>query len=217
MKLPRQLNLLVDHARTAVPLVIVAGLAAYTWWLVQSVPGLGGGDRKAAAPSLPDYVLGAATVERFDAQGQRLSVLRGDTMTHYLEGDRLVVQRLRLVAQNAQGQVLNAVGREGHYQGLDGTVELVGGAQVVASGGPAGQAQGPVTFDGEVLTVNTRTRLLSSDQPVLLTSPQGTVRGSSLSYDANKGFATVGGRVNGRLSSARPAPVAPAPAPAAAP
>lgn len=202
MKRSRLVNLAFEHARTAVPLVIVAGLAAYTWWLVQSVPGLGGGGRKAPAPSVPDYVLGQATVERFDAQGVRLSVMRGDTMTHYVEGDRLVVEQLRLVARDAKGQVLNASAREGRYLGLDTTLELAGSARVVASDGQG--AQGPVTFEGEVLTINTATRQLSSNQPVLLTSPQGTVRGGSLSYDAAKGFTTVGGRVSGRLTTARP-------------
>ncbi|RZL09221.1 MAG: LPS export ABC transporter periplasmic protein LptC [Rubrivivax sp.] len=205
MKRSRLVSLAFDHARAAVPLVIVAGLAAYTWWLVQSVPGLGGGDRAAPAPTVPDYVLGQATVERFDAQGVRLSVMRGATMTHYLEGDRLVVEQLRLVARDAKGQILNASAREGRYLGLDSTLELAGNARVVASGGQGSLAtQGPVSFDGEVLTVNTATRQLRSDRPVLLTSSQGTLRGASLSYDATRGFTTVGGRVSGRLTTARP-------------
>ncbi len=219
MKPARLINLAFEHARTAVPLLIVAGLAGYTWWLVQSVPGLGDGDRGTPAPTVPDYVLGQATVERFDAQGVRLSVMRGATMTHYLEGDRLVVDQLRLVARDAKGQILNASAREGRYLGLDSRLELLGNARVVASGGQGSlAAQGPVTFEGEVLTVNTATRELSSDRPVLLTSAQGTVRGSSLSYDATKGFTTVGGRVSGRLTTARPsAPASPAASRAAAP
>lgn len=201
-KPPRSLVRLIDQVRAGVPLLVVAGIAAYTWWLVQSVPGLGGQAGATVAPTAPDYVLGQATVERFNAQGQRLSVMQGDTMTHYLDGDQLVVQGLRLVTQDPQGQSLNAVAREGRYQGLESTLVLTGGVRVTAQ---APQGQGPMTFEGEALTVNTATRQLSSSRPVLLTTPQGTVRGNSLSYDARQGYTTVGGRVNGRLNSTRTA------------
>lgn len=211
MTLPRRVHLVLDQVRTALPLVAVAGLAAYTWWLVQSVPGLGMGQQNATAPSTPDYILGDATVERFDPQGQRVSVMRGDAIVHYMEGDRLEVRQLRLVAQDPQGQVLQATAREGRYGGDSAVIDLVGGARVVATGGTVGKVQGPATFEGEVLSINTRTRQLRSNRPVLLTTPQGTVRGSTLSYDATQGFTTMGGRVSGRLTTARPsAPAQPA-------
>ena len=206
-KAPRLLVRVVDQARAAFPIVMIAGLAAYTWWLVQSVPSEDGADRAALPPSIPDYVLSDAMVERFDVNGQRISVLRGTTMHHYPEGDRLVVSEFHMVGQDAQGQHLTARALEGVCQGDDAVVNLKGQAHVVATPVAPNQARGPVVFDGEELAVHTDTRRVTSRQPVRLTSPEGVVNGSSLDYDSRTGLTQVGGRVSGRLQQNKaPAP-----------
>jgi lipopolysaccharide export system protein LptC len=206
-KAPRLLVRLVDQARTAFPIVMIAGLAAYTWWLVQSVPSEDGAERAALPPTIPDYVLSDAMVERFDLNGLRTSVLRGTTMRHYPDGDRLVVSEFHMVGQDAQGQHLTARALQGVYQGDDAIVNLKGQAHVVATPVAPNQARGPVVFDGEELVVHTDTRRVTSRQPVRLTSPEGVVNGSNLDYDSRTGMTQVGGRVSGRLQQNKaPAP-----------
>lgn len=199
MKAPRPLVLVIDQVRAALPIAVLAGLAAYTWWLVQSVPSEDDSSRAAVPPTIPDYVLADAMVERFDLSGRRISVLRGKTMTHYAEGDRLVVNDLHMVAEDAKGQHLTARAIEGVYLGDDAIVNLKGQAHVVATSAAPNQARGPVVFDGEELALHTDTRRVTSRQPVRLVSPEGVVNGSNLDYDARSGLTQVGGRVSGRL------------------
>ncbi|HIV71660.1 MAG TPA: LPS export ABC transporter periplasmic protein LptC [Candidatus Aquabacterium excrementipullorum] len=203
MKLSRTLTQAIDQVRSAVPIVVLGGLAAYTWWLVQSVPSGDDAARAAVPPSIPDYVLADGLVERFDATGRRISVLRGKTMKHFPEGDRMVVSDLHVVAQDEQGQHVTARALEGLYQGDDAVVNLLGQAHVVATPVAPNQARGPIVFDGEEFTLYTDARRVVSKKPVRVTSPEGVVNGSSLDYDAATGLTQLGGRVSGRLQQNR--------------
>ena len=203
MKLSRTLTQAIDQVRSAVPIVVLGGLAAYTWWLVQSVPSGDDAARAAVPPSIPDYVLADGLVERFDATGRRISVLRGKTMKHFPEGDRMVVSDLHVVAEAEQGQHVTARALEGLYQGDDAVVNLLGQAHVVATPVAPNQARGPIVFDGEEFTLYTDARRVVSKKPVRVTSPEGVVNGSSLDYDAATGLTQLGGRVSGRLQQNR--------------
>lgn len=189
----------VARVQSALPLVAVAGLAAYTWWLVQSAPGSVDQPGSHAPEGVPDYVLVRASVERFDAAGQTTSVLQGQSISHYLEGDRVVVKGLHLSALDPQGQALVALASEGQYRGSEAVVDLAGQARVTVTPKSSPQSQGPVVFEGNALTVDTQRKLLRSDQPVRLSSAQGVVNGSSLQHDARTGISQLGGRASGRL------------------
>jgi LPS export ABC transporter protein LptC len=190
---------LLARLQSGLPVLGVAALAAYTWWLVQSAPGAVHDAGSKPSDSLPDYVMERATVERFDAKGQAISVLQGESISHYLSGDRVVVRGLHLSAVDAKGQQLLAQASEGHYLGDSSVVDLLGHAHVSVTPVTSRRAHGPVVFDGDALSVNTETRLLHSDKPVRVSSAQGEIRGGSLRYDAKAGISQVGGRVTGRL------------------
>lgn len=196
----------VARVQSALPLVGVALLAGYTWWLVQSAPGTSSSGSAQVPPSVPDYVMEQATIERFDAAGQTMSILQGRNISHYVNGDRLVVQVLNLSALDADGQHLQASASEGRYTGESSEIDLAGHVQVTVTPTPQKHAQGPVVFDGDALSVNTETRQLRSDKPVRLSSAQGVIHGSSLTHDARTGISQVGGRVSGRLQAQSPAP-----------
>ncbi len=201
MSMPRFVVLVVAKVQPLLPVVGVALLAGYTWWLVQSVPGgaVAGGAK--VPDSVPDYVMDQATIERFDASGHTMSVLQGQNISHYVYNDRVVVKNLHLSAVDAKGQHLQATASEGHYMGQNSVVDLAGHAQVTVTPGPKDEARGPVVFDGDALSVNIQTRQLRSDKPARLTSRQGVINGSSLMHDAQTGISQVGGRVTGRLQA----------------
>jgi len=198
---------LLDRAQSAVPLVLLSGLAGFTWWLVQSAPRLGGPSPVAQASSSPDYELSKARVERYSPQGRLMAILDGQTMRHFADGDRLEIDAVQLSARDPKGQHVQAVAREGQANGSTDTVVLHGGARVVAT--PASGAavngrrldQSPVVFEGEVLRVNTRDRLVSSELPVKITHAQGQLQGGNLQYDERTGIALLGNRVHGRYNA----------------
>lgn len=197
MRWPKPLLDALDQATRLAPIVVVGGLAAYTWWLVQSSPSVGSGRGLKVPSTVPDYVLQHAVIERFDAAGKRISVLRGDRMTHVVQGDTLTVEQPRMLGLDASGQQVNAQAKLGRYMATDELVDLQGQARVVLLGG--GPQKGPLTFEGEALSVDVRQRLLASQQPVRITRPDGVVQASTMRHDGNTGITDLGGRVRGRM------------------
>ncbi len=193
--------LLLERAQAALPLLAAAGLAGFTWWLVQSSPKEGGAARPALAASVPDFELNQARVARFDAQGRIEAVLDGQTMRHYPDTDRLQIDQLTLSARDDKGLGLRAVSQRGEADRKAEVVTLSGGAKVTAL--PAtdpgtGLRAAPAHFTGEGLRIDTRTRVVSSDQPVLLQQQGSEVRAQNMRYDDRTGITDLGGRVRGQ-------------------
>lgn len=189
-------------SQRALPLAVVGALAAYTWWLVQATPKGDDGGRRAVARTVPDYVMRGAEVERMDAAGVRQSVLRGRTMSHVPERDQVSIVAPELFALDPKGQRLQATAERGEYFGDTEVVQLRGNAQVeLLALAPQGRSagRGPSTFHSEALDVDTRQRLVTSDQPVVLRSAQGVVRGLGFRHEARAGVTEVGGRVTGQF------------------
>lgn len=193
--------LLLERAQATLPLLAVAGLAGFTWWLVQSSPKEGSAVRPALAASVPDFELNKARVARFDAQGRIEAVLDGQTMRHYPDTDRLQIDQLTLSARDEKGLGLCAASQRGEADRKAEVVTLSGGAKVTAL--PAtdpgtGLRAAPAHFTGEGLRIDTRTRVVSSDQPVLLQQQGSEVRAQNMRYDDRTGITDLGGRVRGQ-------------------
>lgn len=196
--------LLLERAQATLPLLAAAALAGFTWWLVQSSPKEGGAARPAAASSTPDFELSSARVARFDASGRIEAVLDGDAMRHYPDTDRLQIDKLTLSARDETGQGLQAASNQGEADRKAEIVTLTGGARVVAL--PAaepgtGLRAGPATFTGEGLRIDTRTRVVSSSDPVLLEQQGSQVRAQTMRYDDRTGITELAGRVRGRYEA----------------
>lgn len=189
--------LVLERAQASLPVLAAAGLAGFTWWLVQSSPQDEGPPRVAVASSAPDYELQAARVARFDASGRLEAVVDGKVMRHYPLPDRLVIDEVLLLGRDEQGQGLRATARQGEADQTAEVVTLRGGALVVAT--PAsGTPGGPVRFQGETLSVDTRERIVSSKQPVTLSQDGNVVRGQSMRHYERTGVTVLGGRVTGQ-------------------
>lgn len=189
--------LVLERAQASLPVLAAAGLAGFTWWLVQSSPQDEGPPRAAVASSAPDYELQAARVARFDASGRLEAVVDGKVMRHYPVPDRLLIDEVLLLGRDEQGQGLRATARQGEADQTAEVVTLRGGALVVAT--PAsGTPGGPVRFQGESLSVDTRERIVSSTQPVTLSQDGNVVRGQSLRHEERTGVTVLGGRVTGQ-------------------
>lgn len=196
----------LERAQATLPLLAAAGLAGFTWWLVQSSPKEGGASRPALASSTPDFVLDKARVARFDAQGRIEAVLDGDTMRHYPDSDRLQIDKPALSARDEKGQGLRAISALGEADRKAEVVTLSGGAHVTAfpaSEPGTGLRAAPAHFTGEGLRIDTRTRVVTSDHPVLLQQEGSEVRAQTMRYDDRTGIADLSGRVRGQYEVPR--------------
>jgi lipopolysaccharide export system protein LptC len=189
--------LVLERVQAGLPVLVAAGLAAFTWWLVQSSPQNEGPARAAQASSAPDYALQEARVARFDRSGRLEAVVDGKRMRHYPQPDRLLIDEVQLLGRDENGQGLRATARQGEADQVAEVVTLRGGARVVATPAP-GKPGGPVRFEGEALSVNTRDRVVSSSVPVTLSQDGDVVRGQSMRHDERTGVTVLGGRVTGR-------------------
>lgn len=194
----------LERAQATVPLLAVAGLAGFTWWLVQSSPKEGGAQRPAQVSSAPDFELDKARVARFNAQGRIEAVLDGTQMRHYPDTDRLQIDQLVLSARDDKGTGLKASSRLGEADHKAELVTLSGGARVTAL--PAADQGGglrnrPVHFLGEGLRIDTRTRVVSSSDPVLIQQQGSEVHAQTLRYDDQTGITDLGGRVRGHYDA----------------
>lgn len=169
----------LNRALEGLPLVVMAGLTALTYWLVQTnvVPGT-----RTAAPieHKPDYSLIDFTVRSFDAAGHPRTDIAGQRADHYPDTDTLEIAQpvLRSLAADAPPLVTTA---ERAVSNRDGSqVQLFGHARSVREA----TAQSPrLEFKGEFLHIWTREEKVRSNQPVEVVRGDATVRADSLDAD----------------------------------
>jgi lipopolysaccharide export system protein LptC len=190
---------LLERAQAALPLLAAAGLAGFTWWLVQSSPKDSGPARVPRILSEPDYVLERARVARFDATGRIVAVVDGERMLHRPDQDVLEIEGMQLSARDAQGRGLAATALRGLADPSAKQVSLLGGAHVTAWPvlGEAGLVPAPIAFEGEDLQVDTGLRRIVSTRPVTLTRADSFIAGTALRYDHASGLTELAGRVRG--------------------
>lgn len=210
--------------QSALPLVVAAGLAGFSWWLVSSSPAPRQAAAERKADDRPDYILSRARLARFDADGRLEAVLDGDTMRHRPVSNTMDIDAMVLSARHADGRSLHATAQRGEWVEPTGVVTLSGGADVRlmpapvpgspgSSGAPGGLVPtatvagdagtglraGTTRLVGEGLTLDTHTRVLSSSLPVTMTRDRSEVRAQTLQHDDASGLTLLGGRVRGRL------------------
>jgi len=205
--------------QSALPLVVAAGLAGFSWWLVSSSPAPRQAAAAAKADDRPDYILSRARLARFDADGRLEAVLDGDTMRHRPVSNTMDIDAMVLSARHADGRSVHATAQRGEWVEPTGVVTLSGGADVrlmpaltpaptPGEASTAGTLQGDAgtglragttRIVGEGLRLDTHARVLSSTLPVTVTRDRSEVRGQTLRHDDMAGLTLLGGRVHGRL------------------
>jgi lipopolysaccharide export system protein LptC len=201
------------RAQSAAPLVLAAGLAVFTWWLVESAPGIEGAQAPQAVSNTPDHELFRARLARFDAEGRLEALLDGERMRHLPVSQSVQIDVMRVAMRHPDGRRLLASAREGEWSDGLGMANLVGQADVrLADAGvllPSMAAYdeaspGVTRIQGERLDLDTRARVLTSQQPVTVQREGSVLRALTLRHDASVGLTELGGRVQGRLVMSSP-------------
>lgn len=201
------------RAQSVAPLVLASALAGFTWWLVASSPDAGERVRPPEPDrGTPDYVLDQARLARFDAQGKLEAVIDGERMRHYPATQTVQIDAMRLAMRHPDGRRVQAQAREGEWSDALGTASLSGAADVrLADAGaplPVQPAEvgergdpGVTRVLGERLDLDTRGRVLTSQQPVTVVREGNRLKAQTLRHDEPAGVTDLGGRVQGQLVS----------------
>lgn len=174
------------------PVVLMALLAASTWWLVKnSMPA---GEAGAAAPLKhePDYEMHRFSVQRYNADGSMRVRLEGDVLRHYPDTDTLEIDHVRLHAVSSRdGRVTTAVARRAVSNGEATEIELFGGAEIVREPLNGDEA---MHFLGEYLHAFLDEDRLLSDQPVTMRKGNTEMKADGMEYTHADGVVRFTGR-----------------------
>jgi lipopolysaccharide export system protein LptC len=177
------------------PLMLMALLAAGTWWLVRNTP-QSPGARPAAPPSqTPDYTMSGFAITRFGPDGTVTLRIDGDLLRHFPATDRLEVDGVRIQATAPDGRTTHATARHAVANGDGSEIQLLGGAEVISQQ-PGGER---LEVRGEFLHAFLRFERLRSHLPVQVRLGGTDARAGGLDYDNLQRQLTLAGPVRATM------------------
>lgn len=196
------LLMLRDQLAVSLPVLLMALLAAGTWWLIRNTPNAEGPLKQSAKRHEVDYSMGRFTTERFGPDGVLRAVIEGQELNHYADTDTVEIEQMRAHGVDEAGRRYRAEAQHSvsdrgavHIQ-LTGKVNLL--REAVQPGRPQAKAgEGRVELNAEALVIDTEAEQAHSARPVTLISESGEVRANALDYDGEQGQTWLRGRVRG--------------------
>jgi len=189
----------LDGITRYLPVLLMALLAAFTWWLVRNSPSLDKAGGPAAPPQTPDYTMRGFVLSSYGPDGALRSRLEGDVMQHFASTDTVEVQRPRMRTFDPAGHSMRASAQRARSNGDGSQVQLLGDAVVIREPGPGETPADRVEIRGEFLEIFSKEERVRSHLPVSVVSGRGELYGGTLDYRHADGLTELGGRVTGQL------------------
>ncbi|AKJ32238.1 LPS export ABC transporter periplasmic protein LptC [Caldimonas brevitalea] len=195
----------IDDVSGYLPLLLLALLAAGTYWLVQHTPVPDGPQGEAAPRHEPDYVMTKFSLQHFTGAGRPSTWVEGLELRHFPDTDTLEIDKVKLRSVDEQGRITRGTANRALSNGDGSEIQLLGAAHVVreAGSGPKTSQNQRLEFSGEYLQVFTETERVVSHLPVTLRQGDVEVQGASLYYDNQERVLELKGQVRGSMP-ARP-------------
>ena len=182
------------------PLVVMALLAAASWWLVKNTPLLGGPVVTAPLRHAPDYTMRNFELNRMGPDGRLRLRVEGQAMRHYPDTDTLEIDAAEVRAYGVDGKLIVATARRAISNGDGSQMQLMGDVLVHtydATTPEGGTAR--MTVRGDFLQAESQGQILRSHLPVQINTPGGEMHVQNFVYDHLKGRLTFGGRATAQL------------------
>jgi lipopolysaccharide export system protein LptC len=194
------------------PVLLMALLAAGTWWLVRNTPGTPGARAPVPPSQTPDYTMTGFAITRFAPDGQVALRIAGDVLRHFPATDRLEIDGVRIRATALDGRTTDATARQAVANGDGSEIQLLGSAEVISQM-PGGER---LEVRGEFLHAFLRFERLRSHLPVQVRHGGTDARAGGMDYDNLQRQLTLNGPVRATVlppgQARRPAVAASAPA-----
>lgn len=181
------------------PVLLMALLAAATWWLVRNAPKPLVASADPTMSTEPDYTLQDFSVLQFDAAGRMQSEILGDMARHYPATDVLEVDEVRTRSVGLDNVVTTTSAHRGISNSDASEVQLWGNAKVQRT--TPNNAAGLMRLEGEFLHAWTNEERVQSHLPVVLTRGNNRFSGDSLKYDNLSQVIQLQGRVKGVIQN----------------
>ena len=197
----RQLLQLWDRASIYLPVVLMAGLALFTYWLVRNSPQGAAPAEQRVSNNQIDYFMRRFTVKSFDEKGQLKSEVSGAEARHFAASDTLEIDQARIRSLSDKGRRVISSSNRALSNSDASEVQLSGNARVIreAAVGADGQAVPRLEFRGEFLHAFVNEERVTSNLPVVLIRGGDQMTADAFSYSSLDGVADLKGRVRAQL------------------
>ena len=179
------------------PLVLLAVLAALTFWLDRVVRPPG--DPRSARPSgEPDYIVDGLSAVRMDREGRVKYTLRAQKMTHFAEEDMTLLVEPKFVTYAEGSSPVTVTSRQARMSGNGDHVYFEEKVRVVRA--PFG-ARSELVLETEFLHVIPDENVAKTDKAVTIRDSTAVVTASGLELNSETRVLRLQGRVKGTFAS----------------
>jgi lipopolysaccharide export system protein LptC len=192
---------LVDLASAYLPLLMMAVLAAGTWWLVRNAPVVDSHRAVVPVRHEADYVMTHFMVQRFAPDGSLRTQLEGTQLRHFPDDDTLEIDDARIRAVGDNGTLTLASAKRALANGDGSEIQLMGDARVTR---PAEGKEAEVQFRSEFLQAFRNIEQVRSNQPVIVTQGPSVVHAEGMEYDNLLRVVQLKGRSSASFVPPRP-------------
>lgn len=191
-----------DRVAIYVPVLMMAGLALGTYWLVRNTPVFSAPEAERQVGHEVDYFMRTFSVKSFGEAGQLKSELHGVEARHFPDTDILEIDQARMRSIDARANVTTGTANRAYVNSDGSQVQLTGNAVVVREASPDGKGGSAprLEFRGEFLHVFVNEDRVKSHKPVLLIRGPDQFTGDTFAYDNLDQVAQLQGRVRGVLA-----------------
>jgi len=187
------------------PLVLMAVLAAGTWWLVKNTPLLGGPAVMAPLRHVPDYTMRDFELNRMGPDGRLRLRVQGEALRHYPDTDTLEIDAAEVRAYGTDGRLIVATARRAVTNGDGSQMQLMGDVLVRSFDAATPETGRPrLTVRGDFLQAEAQGQILRSHLPVQLSMPAGDMRVPNFVYEHLTGRLRFGGAASGQFQLRKP-------------
>ncbi len=200
---PRSRQRLWDQVSIYLPVLLMALLAAASYWLLRATPEALEPPPERPVTHEPDYFMQRFSVKLFDASGTLRSEVFGAEARHHPDTDTVEIDNARIRSVGDGGQLTTATARRVVSNAEQTAFTLDGDAVVIREPSRPGQAESVprLEFRGEFIQVFTAPERVVSDRPVLLVRGNDRLQADTLDYQGGGvRVATLTGRVRATLA-----------------
>ena len=193
---------MTDRVGGLFPLVLLAVLAAVTFWLDRVIrppenPGA------SAVRHDPDYIVDGLSAVRMDEQGRVKHTLRAQKMTHFPENDVTVLVQPRFVTYGEGRAPVTVTSRDAHMSGNGDNVYFENDVRVVRA--PIAN-QTELVLETSYLHVIPDDNIAKTNRPVTIRNAAAVVNASGLELNSETRVLKLQGRVKGIYHRTGPGP-----------
>ena len=191
-----------DQVSIYLPIILMGLMALGTYWLARNTPVFSLPEAARPPRHDPDYYMRDFSVKTFDPGGRLKSEVFGSEARHYPDTDTLEIDKPRIRAYNARGELTVATAVKALTNADGSEVQLIGDAKVTreATKGADGRSAPTLEFRGEFLHAFLTAEKVKSHKPVTLIRGGDRFTADSLDFDNVDRVVGLDGRVRGTLT-----------------